>query len=922
MYYNIIYNFAYLKIKKKQMRRLLSLLFMFLLAAVTLQAQNAKVSGTVFDPVNSKAVSGASVQIGGNETKTDNNGFFEFQNIPVGKTSITITVDGYESKTTEVEVVTPELKVGTVEMKYSNMESNSGLAEVSVSALDFDDENKGQNVAGLLHSGSDVFINTASYTFSAAYFRMRGYDSGESTVYMNGISVNDPENGRPSWSEWGGLNDAMRNKESVNGLSPARFGFASIGGSTNITTRASMQRKQNKLSYSLSSKSYTNRVMYTYSTGLMKNDWAFTFSGSRRWGNEGFVEGTFYDSYSYFLGAEKKINNKHSLGLTIYGSPTKRGAQAASTQEAYDILGTNYYNPNWGYQDGEKRNSKVKNFHEPMAILNHNWNINSKTKLSNSLAYSFGKNAYSALNWYNAADPRPDYYRNLPSYQSADPTITANPDVVNAITEAWQNDPSVSQINWAKLYQVNALGNLEGKTANYIVEDRRNDHSQITLSSLLNYKPKDNTIITGGLELSKYEGYHFKTINDLLGASGWKDIDQFAERDFKGDTTKLQNDLLNPNRIVKEGDKFGYDYNTYVNKGLLWAQAELSLNKLELFVAGNISSTTFWRKGNMANGRDSAGSYGVSDKNKFLNYAVKAGATYKINGHNYVVANLGYLTRAPYVRYAYLFPSISSMMIPNLTSEKIASGDISYLFKTQIVNLRVTAYQTMFYNGTKVINYYADDLATFVNLSMTGIDKVHQGFEIGAEVKASSTIKVVAAGAFGNFRYTSRSTAFLTIQNDFVPVVPQTVYQKNFYVSGTPQNAMSLGIKYAHPKQWYFNANVNYFDKMYLDFNPIKRTSEALTGLYPDDPKIETYTTQEKLDGGFTLDVSLGKSININYKYYININLSVNNILDNQKIVTNGYENMRFVLESPNKFQAKYFYGLGRTFFLNLQFRM
>ncbi|NTW33145.1 MAG: TonB-dependent receptor plug domain-containing protein [Bacteroidetes bacterium] len=808
---------------------------------------------------------------------------------------------------------------GTVSDSTNN--ANSGVAEVSVSALDFDDENKGQNVSGLLHSGTDVFINTASYTLSAAYFRMRGYDSDDASVYMNGITVNDPENGRPSWSEWGGLNDAMRNKESVNGLSPARFGFGFIGGATNIITRASLQRKQNKLSYSMSDKSYTNRIMYTYSTGLMKNNWAFTFSGSRRWGNEGFVEGTFYDSYSYFGAAEKKINNKHSIGLTIYGSPTKRGAQAAGTQEAYDILGTNYYNPNWGYQNGEKRNAKVKNFHEPMTILNHNWNINSKTKLSNSLGYSFGKNATSNLNWYNAPDPRPDYYRNLPSYQSAYPDVAADPILVANITDSWKNDVNVRQINWDKLYQINALGSLAGKTANYIAEDKRNDHSQISFSSLLNFQPTEKTIITGGLELNKYTGYHFKVVTDLLGGSGWMDIDQFAERDFKGDTTKLQNNLLNPNHIVKVGDKFGYDYNTYVNSGLLWAQAEFSFNKLELFAAGNISATQFWRKGNMANGRDSIGSYGNSEKNNFLNYAVKAGATYKISGHHYLVGNIGYLTRAPFVRDAYLFPSITSVMVPNLTSEKIASGDISYIMKTQSLNIRLTAYQTMYYDGVKIINYYADDLSTFVNLSMTGIDKVHQGVELGAEIKATSTVSVIAVGSLGNFRYTSRPTGIVTIENDFVLGTPHTIYQKNFYVSGTPQNAASLGIKYAHPKLWFFNANLNYFDKMYLDFNPERRTSEALSGLYPDDPNIITYTKQEKLDGGFTLDASLGKSIYYK-KYFINLNFSVNNILDNQKLVTNGYENMRFVLEAPNKFHSKYFYGLGRTFFLNLQVRI
>jgi len=904
--------------------KILYILLIFISTSVALRAQNAKVSGTVFDSESGKAVSGASVQIGDKQAKTDNKGYFEFTGIPTGKISLTITVDNYDTQTNNVEISAPETKLGTFGIKVKNFyssEVNAGIPDVSISSMDFEDEGKGQNVSGLLHSSADAFINTASYTLGAAYFRIRGYESDDAMVYMNGISVNDPENGRPLWSEWGGLNDAMRNKEVVNGLAPARFGFGSVGGATNLVTRASLQRKQNKLTYSLSNKAYTNRIMYTYSTGLMKNNWAFTLSGSRRWGNESYVDGVYYDAWAYFAAAEKKLNDKHSFALTIYGSPTKRGMQAAATQECFDLTDTHYYNPNWGYQDGEKRNAKVKDFHEPMIIFNHYWNVNTKMKLTNSLAYSFGKNGTSALNWYGASDPRPDYYRNLPSYQSADPTVQADPDVVAAITEAWRTDVNTSQVNWDKLYQINALSNLTGGRTNYIVEDRRNDHSQLTLSTLMNYQKNEHILYTGGLELSKYTGYHFKIMKDLLGGNNWVDIDQFAERDFKGDTTKLQNDMDDPNKVINEGDKFGYDYNTYVNSGLLWGQAELSYNKLELFAAANISFSQFWRKGNMKNGRDTVGSFGNSAKNNYLNYAAKAGATYKITGHHYIVGNLGYITRAPYVKDAYLFPSITSELVPNLTSEKILSGDISYIYKSSLINVRLTAYQTMFYDGTKIISYYADDLATFVNLSMTGIDKINQGFELGAEIKATSTISFIAVGALGNFRYTSRPVGIITIENDFIPGTPQTIYQKNFYVSGTPQNAASFGIKYAHPKQWYLNANLNYFDKMYLDFNPERRTSDAFTGLYPDDPQIVAFTKQEKLKGGFTLDASLGKSIY--YKnYFFNINLSVSNILNNQDLITNGYENMRFVLTEPNKFQSKYFYGLGRTFFLNLQVRI
>lgn len=909
------------------MRRLL-FLFMFLTAAVALQAQNAKVSGTVFNTETGKAVSGASVKIGSTETKTNSDGYFEINNIATGKATVTVKVEGFDTQTSEIDITGPETKLGAFSMKPTGLYvgEGTGISEASLSALDFEDENKGQNISGLLHSTSDVFVNTAGFSLSSAYFRIRGYDSDNSSVYMSGVQVNDPENGRPSWSEWGGLNDAMRNKEVINGLGAAKFSFGAVGGTTNIITRPSLQRKQNKLSYALSNKAYANRIMYTYSTGLMKNNWAFTVSGSRRWGNESYVDGVFYDAWAYFAAAEKKLNDHHSLALTVYASPTKRGMQGATTKETADLTGTHYYNPNWGYQNNgaDKRNARVKDFNEPMIILNDFWNINSKIKVTNSLAYSFGKNASSALNWYNAPDPRPDYYRYLPSYQTnANLAVTPDPAVVAALTDAWQHDVNTQQINWDHLYMVNRLANATGAQANYVVEDRRSDHSQIMLNSLMNYQKNDHLILSGGLELSKYTGHHFKTIKDMLGGDYWVDIDQFAVQDYHGNLDSMQNDMNNPNRKVKAGDIYGYNYNIFQNSGLLWGQAEFSYNKVEYFIAANISSTTFWREGLMRNGRNPNNSFGNSEKSSYMNYGVKAGATYKINGRNFVVGNAAYMTNAPYAANSFVSPDIKNTITPGIGSEKTTSADLSYIYKSQKINVRLTAYQTMIANGSRVISFYHDDYATFVNMTMTGIDKTMQGLEFGADVKATSTINLIGVAALGNYRYTSRPTATVSYENGAVPDITETVYQKNFYVSGTPQNAFSFGIKYAHPKLWYFNANLNYFDKMYLDFNPERRTEEAINGLGEGDALISAITQQQKLKGGFTVDASLGKSIYYK-KAFININFSVSNILNNKDLITNGYEQMRFDYATKNidKFTPKYFYGLGRTFFLTLSVRI
>ncbi|MFZ4401885.1 MAG: carboxypeptidase regulatory-like domain-containing protein [Bacteroidales bacterium] len=916
------------------MKQITSLL-LFLLLGAGLMAQQGKITGTVTDQVTGKAIPEAIVRVGTQQVTSDANGYYEIGGLSFGEKTLTIIAIGFENYETTVNVSATPVKVkAELATKTAAENERKGISEINLADLSTEDEGKGQNVSGLLHSSGDIFTSTASYTLGAMYFRVRGYDGENFATYMNGINVNDAENGRASWSEWGGLNDATRNKESVNGINASRFSFGSLGGSTNIITRASMQRKQTKFTYSMSDKTYTNRAMFTYSTGLMKNNWAFTVSGSRRWGEGGYVKGVFYDAWAYFFSAEKKINEHHSIGFTTFGSPTKRGQQGGSTQEAYDLTGSNYYNPNWGYQNnktvngevvlGEVRNTKVKNFHEPMMIFSHYWNLDSKTKITSSIAYSFGFNGATALNWFNSADPRPDYYRYLPSYQkyisNQDPALTAIN--TNLTTLAWLNDPNKSQINWDNLYQTNYRNNLAGKQASYIIEDRRNDQQQLSLNILLNKDLSSNVKFDGGFEFRKYKGHHFKTIDDLLGGNFWVDIDNFAIRDNGIDAVQIQNDVNNPNRIVKVGDVFGYDYDIYSNSGLVWGQVEVSSDKIDYFAAVNLNTTSMWRHGNMKNGHYLDNSFGDSEKYSFFNGGIKGGITYKINGRNIITANTQIMNRPPSVYNSFVSPRTRNSVVNDMQSDKIWTGDISYILRTPILKARLTAYQTMMWGQNEISSFYNDDLSTFVNYAMTGIDKVHQGLEFGAEVKASSTVSFSAVAALGYFHYNSNPTATISYDNASQPDITETVYIKNFLINGSPQTAGSLGISYRHPNYWFFNANFNYFGENYADFNPERRTVSAMPYPDPNDPRIPGIINQTKFDDGFTLDASLGKSWQVK-KLYINLNLSVTNILDNTSLITGGYEQMRFDFDtkSVNQFIPKLYYGLGRTFFLNLGVR-
>lgn len=891
------------------MKRLITLICL-LLTYVGVQAQTATVTGTVTD-VTGIPLPGVSVTIGVNAVTTNAEGIYTATGIGYGKVDVSYVISGYETISKSIEVNAETMNLGLVQMKLSGG-GNEIPPEGTITSVELDDDVKDQNVAGLLHSTNDVFVSTSGYTLSAGYFRPRGYDNEYSEVLIHGLVFNDPETGRPNYSDWGGLNDATRYKESAYGITPTRFSFGALGGTSDLDLRPSHQRKQVKVSYAYTNRTYRNRVMATGSTGLMENGWAVTASASTRLGKTGFVKGTPYEAYSYFLAVEKKFNDKHSISFTGFGAPAKRGMQSASVGEVYKLLDDPYYNPNWGYQDGEVRTARIRTAHEPVLMLSHFWDINKTTAMTTSVGYSFGRTGTTALNWYNAADPRPDYYRYLPSYQE-DSTVAEQ------VAQAWQTDESVSQIDWDYLYQVNLLSNLSGEQAKYILEERRLDHNQFVLASHINKSVNNNLFVSGGLNAGFYKSRNYKVIADMLGGDYWIDIDQFSERDFPSDTTMLQNDLNNPNRKIGVGDTYGYDYDVNINNESIWGLAEFNYSHIDFYLGLNLGSTQFWRTGNMKNGRYPENSYGDSKKFSFLNYAAKAGVTYKVTGRHFFVLNTGYFKSAPNFNDVFQAPRINNLTVPDVTSKKIFSADLSYIMRTPKVQARLTVYETMFWDDNKVSSFYHDDLQTYVDYVLVGVDKINQGVELGVEVKLLPVLSATLAGNIGNYRYTSRPTAYVSVENGSVADTSETVYAKYFYVSGTPQTAGSLGLKFQHPKYWYANANLNCFANNWVDFYPARRTSNAIENIGPGDTLINLITEQTKAfdNPQFTLDLSLGKSIKIG-KYFININASVSNVLNNKNLVTTAYEQYRFDFETKNvnKFPPKYYNAFGRTYFL------
>lgn len=428
-------------------------LFVFCLIATNIFAQSAKVKGIIINDQTGTGVGNATVLLDAANiasSTTDSTGNFLFGNVPYGKYNLSVKMNGSEISHVEINVNSAKINVGEIKVTVPAENLNAdAIPTISLSENELK-ESGDASVAGTLSASRDAFVAATSYTFGISRFQIRGYDNAEFTTYMNGAEISDLTDSRTPYYLYGGLNNMMRNQEYIQFTNPATFAYGNLGATNYIDSRASKQRKQLEISYAASNRSYDNRLMLSYGTGLLKGGWAVAVSGSRRWADEGYVKGTYYDGWSYFASIEKIFQNKHYLSLSVMGSPSEFGRGGPSTMEMFDIAGTNYYNPYWGFQDGKIRNASVSKSHQPVSILAYEWRINSKSTLNASASYITGVSKLSALDWYNAPDPRPDYYRYLPTYWQADA-----PDLANQIDGLLRNNEDMRQIDWDNLYNVN-----------------------------------------------------------------------------------------------------------------------------------------------------------------------------------------------------------------------------------------------------------------------------------------------------------------------------------------------------------------------------------------------------------------------------------------------------------------------------------
>lgn len=874
-------------------------------------------------------------------TSTTTEGKFELNDIPYGNYILVLQNHHDKADTILISVYQPLTDLGPILSDIILPAPESVTQDDGEEESGEDGAGIKNNISALLNSSGDVFHNTAVFNWGAYGFRQRGYTQDSRLVLVNGILMNDLVSGNPVWSLWSGLNDVFRNAVNTYGLALAEQSPGALNGMTSYEIGALFQVPQTRLSWALSDRAFDNRVMLSHSSGTGQKGWAWSAACSRRWATESYVPGTSLDAWSLFLALSKIQGSRQEWHLTAFAAYTDRSKAAAATDELYRLAGSVYYNSNWGWQNGKIRNARQHHSLQPVALLSHQYVPSRNLILKTATGLQTGLVRNTSLDWYKAADPRPDYYRNMPSFFAATDTVTSRKleDILHA-------DKNRLQIDWNRLYEINrnnreTLLNAAGISGNTVDGHRSayvicSDAEQIikySFSSQLQYKPSALLQLYAGLSFIHQHSNYYRQLEDLLGGDYFLNYNQFAAQQFTGNNTYLQHDLNIPDRAIRKGDRYRYHYAAQLQEIRTWIQAECNTRKFSGFITFQLLQHSYTREGFYRNALFPEDSYGKSRTCRFTGYSSKAGITFKINGRNYLFAHGLYASEDQGFANIFIAPRMRNQAVDQPGMKQIQSMEAGYTMKAPKMDLLLQGYATSITNSSNIQRFYNDDPASqgFINFLLSDLSLHYSGIELGAAYRFSPAFACNAAASLGQAYYTSRPSVSIYAENDTVTQAgTANVYLKNYYLGAGPQSAYMTGITFTGNRYWFIRLACNYFERNYMAVNPARRSTEAAELVPENSPLYDQIFGQEVLPAFYTLDMNAGKSLRLR-KWFrtapgqlnLYLNLGISNLL-NTKMKTGGYEQLRydFSANNPDKFPSKYFYGYGRTFLLSISLRM
>ncbi len=885
--------------------------------------QNGSISGTVSYQGNQLITASVvlmNTQLG---ARTDKKGFFEIKNVPAGKYKIKVTYIGYKENIKEIEVVSG--KAASIEFEMEEAMISSNAISVIASRAEFRDtpvafsnivkQDLEMNLASrdipmVLNETPGVYATESGGGYGDSRINLRGFDQRNITVMINGVPINDMENGWVYWSNWDGLSDVTSSIQVQRGLGAGKVASPSVGGTLNILTDAAEQKAGVRFKQEYGSGDYLKSAIIANS-GL-NNGLAFTLMATRKTAN-GVIDKTWVDAWSYFFALSWDISDKHKIDVYLNGAPQSHGQRSfRKSIQTYDSELANsagvpdsiiyktvvkdrgfLFNEHWGadtfatksyyygsVQDNHGNdylNERENYFHKPQMNVNWLWNIVPKMSLTNVFYISIGNGGGSSR---------------------VGPTLSFTED---------------NQIDFNKqiLFQQSELAidsnfDYQSHRATSALRNSVNNHFWTGWLGTWDYKPTEELRLQAGIDLRYYVGEHYQEVRNLLGGEYFVETIGRGTAGFVDSTSDL-NIVGNRDLWVKGlGDKIGYYYEGYVNWTGGFAQVEYKENDLSTYLNLSFSNTGYKRKDYF---RTSDSPNGIeTDWQSFLGFTAKTGANYNINEELNVYANAGYYSRAPL--YTAVF-SNDNAIYGNTNNEKVISFEAGSGYWEKYFTANFNVYYTNWKDRswTRSLRDSNDNLVYY---NLTGINALHQGAELEMSYRANRFLRFKGMLSLGDWIYTDNVAAY-SYDEANKPRDSVFLYLKDLKVGNSAQKSMSLSANISPIKRMYFNIVYKYYWDNYADFSPTSRT-------FAND-KAQSWM----LPNYGIFDVHFGYTFVFESYFDLKLRANIMNLFDLNYIA--DAEDNRAIIKNPitklplhNAQAAEVWFGLPRRFILSVEF--
>ncbi len=905
---------------RKTLRHFLLVTALFLFGATSAIAQSV-VTGRIVDE-NGAPLIGATVIVPGTSqgTGTDANGNFTLK-VTGDQKTIEINFIGYTTVSRQIKgggksdlgliALTPDaIAMQDVVITQSvAVQRKTPVAVSSLSAADIEYKLGTQEFPEVLKSTPGIYSTKSGGGYGDAQTRLRGFQSANVAVMINGVPVNDMEGGTVYWSNWAGLADVTRSIQVQRGLGASKVSSPSVGGSINIVTNTIDAKRGGMASYGMGNDGLYN-IAFSISSGLTKKGWAISVMGAKRWAN-GYIQGTDYSAYNWFVNVSKRINDRHQLSLTAFGSPQEHyqrpnqlsGLSIEGYQQVTDYMkgkSPYRYNPSYGFgKNGERKTSNYNAYHKPQISLNHQWQIDHKSALSTALYMSIGRgygyrgegqSAYSS-DWYPANNGVL-----ATKYRNADGTFAYD--------------------------QIQELNEQSTDGSKMVMAKNKNEHEWYGLISTYTNQISKTLELTAGIDVRYYVGHHTAEITDLYNGK------YYVDTRYRSQVLPENNAAAaDPNWQYEKlgvGDVIYRDYDGHVHQEGVFAQLEWSKNKLNAFVSGSLSNTGYWRYDRFY--FDAA--HAESEHTNYLGGTIKGGVNWNVTEKSNLFANVGYISRAPFFSYGVFLNSQNSHAInPEATNEKVFSAELGYGFRSRFLSANVNAYYTMWMDKTTTRSGTfdrGDREGERFYLNLAGVDARHMGIELDFRSSLSRWLELNGMLSWGDWEWDSNAKGYFydmsgqPLQDTRNGAIASGIMaedhawtvlkQKGIKVGGSAQTTASLGFTLRPMEGLRVGMDWTVYARSFSDY------TVSASSLNPNSEYnvVEPWT----IPWGNQFDLSASYRFKIGDKVRATIYTNLNNLFD-QVYITDAYTPSNTTATWKNAYGV--FYAFGRTFSVKLK---